>query len=103
MTMTNAELENEIKALKTQLTALQGTVGAKADATVVNALNSRVTNAEGNITTQGSAITTLNNEVSAIKTRVTALINKNSVPKGTEFLYRVKLGTKYCGNSTSTS
>ncbi|USX62840.1 hypothetical protein [Acinetobacter baumannii] len=76
MTMTNAELENEIKTLKTQLTALQGTVGAKADATVVNALNSRVTNAEGNITTQGSAINTLNSEVSAIKTRVTALENK---------------------------
>ncbi|HIF4625240.1 hypothetical protein [Acinetobacter baumannii] len=43
MTMTNAELENEIKALKTQITSLQGTVSNKADATAVSALNARVT------------------------------------------------------------
>lgn len=74
--MTNAELENEINALKTQLTALQGTVGSKADATAINALTSRVTTAEGKIASQGNSITTLNNDLSVVKTRITALENK---------------------------
>lgn len=76
MTMTNVELENEINALKTKLTALQGTVSNKADATAVSALNTRVTSVEGVNTSQGNSITTLNNGLNAVSTRVTALENK---------------------------
>ncbi len=74
--MTNAELENEIKALKTQITSLQGTVSSKADATAVSALNARVTSVEGVNTSQGNSITTLNNGLNSVSTRVTALENK---------------------------
>ncbi|EHU2649484.1 hypothetical protein AZG96_RS05090 [Acinetobacter baumannii] len=76
MTMTNAELENEINALKAQLTVLQGTVGSKADASAVNALTARVTSVEGVNTSQSNSITTLNNGLNAVSTRVTALENK---------------------------
>ncbi|MCG5919976.1 hypothetical protein MEQ72_18815 [Acinetobacter baumannii] len=76
MTMTNAELENEIKALKTQITSLQGTVSNKADATAVSALNARVTSVEGVNTSQGNSITTLNNGLNAVSTRVIRLENK---------------------------
>ncbi len=76
MTMTNVELENEINALKTKLTALQGTVSNKADATAVSALTTRVTSVEGVNTSQSASITTLNNGLNAVQTRVTALENK---------------------------
>lgn len=74
--MTNAELENEINALKTKFSALQTSVGSKADATAVNALTTRVTSAEGVNTSQGNSITQLNNGLSAVQARVTVLENK---------------------------
>ncbi|MEQ1295499.1 hypothetical protein [Acinetobacter pittii] len=76
MTMTNVELENEINALKTKLTALQGTVSNKADTTAVNALTTRVTSVEGVNTSQSNSITTLSNGLSSVQTRVTVLENK---------------------------
>lgn len=76
MTMTNAELEIEINSLKSQLAALQGSVGSKAEASAVNALNTRITNVENVNTSQGNAISNLNNSLSAVQSPVTALENK---------------------------
>ncbi|MFJ0207239.1 hypothetical protein ACLD1A_19030, partial [Acinetobacter baumannii] len=43
------------------VTNINATLAQKADATALNSLSNRVTNAEGNITSQGNSITSLNN------------------------------------------
>ena len=52
--------------------AAQATANTKADASAVNALTTRVTNAEGTITSQGTSITNLNNSLTTTNTNVTA-------------------------------
>ncbi|MFK6357263.1 hypothetical protein Q4156_19730, partial [Acinetobacter baumannii] len=50
-----------IVSLNNSVTNINATLAQKADATALNSLSNRVTNAEGNITSQGNSITSLNN------------------------------------------
>lgn len=61
---------SSITALQGRMTTAEGNISTKADATAVSALTTRVTNAEGVNTTQGTSITNLQNDLATTNSTV---------------------------------
>lgn len=86
MSKRNKKLKKEIKALKLKIaTVMRSTDG---NASAVCTMGSRVTASEGTITSQGTVITSLRNDLFDVNTRVTALESKE---KNSKFKSLLKL------------
>ncbi|HCW5625492.1 TPA: hypothetical protein OXQ42_003924, partial [Acinetobacter baumannii] len=70
---------NNIVSLNNSVTNINATLAQKADATALNSLSNRVTNAEGNITSQGNSITSLTNSLAVSGKGGTNLLIKSNV------------------------
>ncbi|WP_058911135.1 TipJ family phage tail tip protein [Entomohabitans teleogrylli] len=69
------QITNLRSDLNTQNTSLTNKINAKADASALTALTTRVSATEGNITNQSSSITQLNNNLITLNAGVSALTN----------------------------
>ncbi|HCI6425056.1 TPA: carbohydrate binding domain-containing protein [Klebsiella quasipneumoniae subsp. similipneumoniae] len=69
------ELQSDLGDIDSDVTALTKTVATKADASAVTALTTRVTNVEGEVSTNSNAITQLGNELDTTTDTLNGKIN----------------------------